>query len=168
MKQASQHLAEPSAFDQLLAACTSASFFRTPSHQSFASLPDGSAIPIYSEQFRGWVLKQAADHALPIPSPFRLAHVLRHHDNIVQTTGAPSTAVHNRIAVQPDGSIYLDLQTENEAIEITGHNWTCTHQHPATFRRHQIFSIFARQSSWTHGLRQSHRRSWINVQGCAT
>ncbi len=138
MKQASQHPAQPSAFDQLLAACTSASFFLTPSRQSYASLPDGSAIPIYSEQFRGWVLKQAADHALPIPSPFRLAHVLRHHENIVQTTAAASTAVHNRIAVQPDGTIYLDLQTENEAIEITGHNWTRTHQHPATFRRHEL------------------------------
>ncbi len=138
MKQASQHSAEPSAFDQLLAACTSASFFLTPSRQSYASLPDGSAIPIYSEQFRGWVLKQAADQALPIPSPFRLAHVLRHHDNILQTTGAPSIAVHNRIAVQPDGTIYLDLQSENEAIEITGHNWTHTHQHSATFRRHEL------------------------------
>ncbi len=138
MKQASQHPAEPTAFEQLLAACTVASFFLTPSRQSYVSLPDGSATPVYSEQFRGWVLKQAADHVLPIPSPFRLAHVLRHHDNIVQTNGVPSTAVHNRIAVQPDGTIYLDLQSENEAIEITGHNWTRTHQHPATFRRHQL------------------------------
>ena len=138
MKQARQHPAEPSAFEQLLSACTIASFFLTPSRQSYASLPDGSATPVYSEQFRGWVLKQAADHALPIPSPFRLAHVLRHQDNILQTNGVKSTTVHNRIAVQPDGTIYLDLQTENEAIEITRHNWTRTHQHPATFRRHEL------------------------------
>ena len=50
----------------------------------------------------------------------------------------PSTTVHNRIAIQPDGTIYLDLQSENEAIEITGHNWTRTQQHPATFRRHEL------------------------------
>ena len=138
MKQARQHPAEPSAFEQLLTACTFASFFLTPSRQSHASLPDGSATPIYSEKFRGWVLKQAADQALPVPSPARLAHVLRHHDNILQTTGVPSTAVHNRIAIQPDGTIYLDLQAENEAIEISRHNWTRTHQHPATFRRHEL------------------------------
>ncbi len=46
--------------------------------------------------------------------------------------------VHNRIAVQPDGTIYLDLQTENEAIEINRHNWTRTQKHPATFRRHEL------------------------------
>ncbi len=138
MKQARQHPAEPTAFEQLLAACTIASFFLSTSRQSCATLPDGSATPIYSEQFRGWILKQAADQALPIPSPSRLAHVLRHHDNILQTTGVPSTTVHNRIAIQPDGSIYLDLQTENEAIEVTGKKWTRTHQHPATFRRHDL------------------------------
>ena len=139
MKQARQSPAEPTAFEQLLTACTFASFFLTPSRQSHASLPDGSATPIYSEQFRGWVLKQAADHALAVPSPARLAHVLRHHDNVLQSTGLPSTAVHNRIAIQPDGTIYLDLQTaENEAIEISRHNWTRTHQHHATFRRHEL------------------------------
>ncbi len=138
MKQARQNQAEPTAFEQLLAACTKAMFFLTPSRQSYASLPDGSATPIYSEHFRGWVLKQAADQALPIPSPYRLAHVLRHHDNILQTSGVPSTAVHSRIAVQPDGTIHLDLQIENEAIEITGHTWTRTLYHPATFRRHEL------------------------------
>ena len=139
MKQARQHPAQPSAFEHLLAACTSASFFQTPSRQSYVSLPNGSATPIYSEQFRSWVLKQAADQALPVPSPFRLAHVLRHHDNILQSSAAPGTTVHNRIAIQPDGCIYLDLQTaENEAIEVTRKNWTRIHHHPATFRRHEL------------------------------
>ncbi len=138
MKQASQHPVEPTAFEQLLAACTRAMFFLTPSRQSYVSLPDGSATPVYSEHFRGWVLNQAAEQALPIPSPYRLAHVLRHHDNILQTSAVPSRHVHNRIAVQPDGTIYLDLQTENEAIEISGRNWTRTHQHPATFRRQDL------------------------------
>ncbi len=138
MKKVRQQTTEPTAFDQLLAACTSAMFFLTPSHQSYASLPGGSATPVYSEQFRGWVLKQAADHALPVPSPFRIAQVLRHHDNILQTSGVPRTAVYNRIAVQPEGTIYLDLQTENEAIEVTRHSWTRTHQHSATFRRHEL------------------------------
>ncbi len=138
MKQARQHPAEPTAFEQLLTACTIAWFFLTPNRQSYASLPDGSATPIYSELFRGWILNRAADLALPVPSPARLARVLRHHDNILQTSSASSTAVHNRIAVQPNGTIYLDLQTENEAIEVTRHNWTRTHRHPATFRRHDL------------------------------
>ena len=140
MKPARRSPAEPSPFDQLLAVCAAAAFFLTPNRQSYTRLPDGSATPIYSEQFRGWVLQQAAASALPIPSPARLAHVLRYQNNILQSSGStPTHAVHKRIAVQPDGGVFIDLQTrETEAIEITRHKWFRTHEHSATFRRPEL------------------------------
>ena len=139
MKQLRQEPNEPSPFEQLLAVSAAATFFLTPNRQSYVRLPDGSATPIYSEHFRGWLLTKAAQHHLPIPSPHRLAHVLRHQDNILQTAKWLKHPVHKRIASQPDGTIFIDLQTaENDAIEITRRHWTHASHHPAIFRRPEL------------------------------
>ncbi len=139
MKQLSQTPNEPSPFEQLLAVSAAATFFLAANRQTYVRLPDGSATPIYSELFRGWLLTQAAAQNLPIPSPHRLAHVLRHQDNILQTAKWQKQPVHKRIAPQPNGTIILDLQTdENDAIEITRRHWTHASHHSAIFRRPEL------------------------------
>ena len=131
-----------SAFDNLLIACDKANFFLTPNRQSYVQF-NGTAAPLYSEQFRGWLLSRVEQIGLPTPSASLLGHLLRHHDNNLHTYQAAIHPVHTRIAKSHD-SILLDLQSidpttsENQTIEINKHHWQISSDHPALFRRPEL------------------------------
>ncbi len=128
-----------SAFDNLILACDKATFFLTPNRQSYVSF-NGTSAPLYSEQFRGWLLTRIEARGLPWPTASTLGRLLRHHDNILHTYESQVSPVHTRIAAQ-NHTLLVDLQSidpetsDNQVIEITKDHWRITSDHPTLFRR---------------------------------
>ena len=126
-------------FDNLLLACDKAIFFLTPNRQSYVSF-NGTAAPLYSEQFCGWLLTRIEAVGLVWPSASMLGRLLRHHDNILHTYESQVSPVHIRIASQSN-ALLVDLQSidpetsDNQVIEITKDHWRITSDHPILFRR---------------------------------
>ena len=128
-----------SAFDKLILACDRATFFLTPNHQSYAQF-NGTAAPLYSEQFRGWLLTRIEAHGLAWPTASTLGRLLRHHDNILNAYESKIIPVHTRIAAEGH-ALLVDLQSidpntsDNQVIEISKDSWRITSDHPTLFRR---------------------------------
>ena len=128
-----------SPFDNLLLACDKAAFFLTPNSQSYVHF-NGTAAPLYSEQFRGWLLTRIESRGLAWPSSSMLGRLLRHHDNILHSYECEVSPVHTRIAAQSN-ALLIDLQSidpntsDNQVIEITKDTWRITSDHPTLFRR---------------------------------
>ena len=128
-----------SAFDHLILACDKATFFLTPNGQSYVSF-NGTVAPLYSEQFRGWLLARIESRGLAWPTASMLGRLLRHHDNILHTYESQVSPVHTRIAAQ-NNTLIVDLQSidphtsDNQVIEITKDNWRITSDHTTLFRR---------------------------------
>ena len=131
-----------STFDKLLLACEKATFFLTPNSQSYVHF-NGTATPLYSEQFRGWLLARAEGLGLAVPSASMLGHLLRHNDNILHTYECEVSPVHTRIATQKH-TLLVDLQSidpqtsDNQVIEITKNRWRITSDQPTLFRRPEL------------------------------
>ncbi len=131
-----------SAFDNLILACDKAAFFLTPNRQPYVSF-NGTAAPLYSEQFRGWLLTRIETLGLPWPTASMLGRLLRHHDNILHNYECEVNPVHTRIAAQ-NNTLLVDLQsidpqtTDNQVIEITKHHWRITSRHLTLFRRPEL------------------------------
>ena len=98
-----------SAFDKLILACDRATFFLTPNRQSYVHF-NGTAAPLYSEQFRGWLLTRIEASGLDWPSSSTLGRLLRHHDNILHTYESQIIPVHTRIAAE-NYTLLVDLQS---------------------------------------------------------
>ena len=128
-----------SQFDNLLLACDKATFFLTPNRQSYVQF-NGTAAPLYSEQFRGWLLARIESRGLDWPSASMLGRLLRHHDNVLHTYESQIIPVHTRIAAQ-NNTLLVDLQSidpqtsDNQVIEITKDHWRIASDHPTLFRR---------------------------------
>ncbi len=131
-----------SPFDKLILACDKATFFLTPNRQSYVSF-NGTAAPLYSEQFRGWLLTRIEAVGLDWPTPSMLGRLLRHHDNILHTYESQVIPVYTRIAAQGN-ALLVDLQSidpetsDNQVIEITKDHWRITSDHPIFFRRPEL------------------------------
>ena len=129
-------------FDHLILACDKANFFLTPNRQSYVQF-NGTAAPLYSEQFRGWLLSRIEARGLAWPSASTLGRLLRHHDNILNTYESEVRPVHTRIAAQGN-ALFVDLQSidpqtsDNQVIEITKDRWRITSDHPTLFRRPEL------------------------------
>ncbi len=129
-------------FDKLILACDKANFFLTPNRQSYVSF-NGTAAPLYSEQFRGWLLARIESCGLDWPTASMLGRLLRHHDNILHTYESQVIPVHTRIAAQGN-ALLVDLQSidpetsDNQVIEITKDHWRITSDHPTLFRRPEL------------------------------
>ncbi len=128
-----------SPFDKLILACDKATFFLTPNRQSYVSF-NGTAAPLYSEQFRGWLLTRIEAVGLDWPTASMLGRLLRHQDNILHSYESQVIPVHTRIAAQGN-ALLLDLQSldpetsDNQVIEITKDQWRITSSHPTLFHR---------------------------------
>ena len=128
-----------SPFDKLLLACEKAAFFLTPNQQPYVSF-NGTAAPLYSEQFRGWLLTRIEAAGLAWPTASMLGRLLRHHDNVLHTYQCEIIPVHNRIAAH-NNKLLVDLQSidpqtsDNQVIEISKDNWRITSDHRTLFRR---------------------------------
>ena len=128
-----------SPFDHLILACDKAAFFLTPNRQSYVHF-NGTAAPLYSEQFRGWLLTRIEARGLDWPSASMLGRLLRHHDNILHTYESQTRPVHTRIAAQSN-TLLVDLQSidpqtsDNQVIEITKDHWRITSEHTILFHR---------------------------------
>ena len=131
-----------SAFDNLLIACDKAAFFLTPNRQSYVHF-NGTAAPLYSEQFRGWLLSRIEARGLPWPGTSMLGRLLRHHDHNLHTYQSETNSVHTRIAAQ-NNTLLVDLQSidphtsDNQVIEITKDQWRITSNHQTLFRRPEL------------------------------
>ncbi len=129
-------------FDNLLLACDKATFFLTPNRQPYVHF-NGTVAPLYSEQFRGWLLTRIESRGLAWPSASMLGRLLRHHDNILHSYECEITPVHTRIAAQGK-ALLVDLQSidpktsDNQIIEITKDQWRITSDHPTLFRRPEL------------------------------
>ena len=129
-------------FDNLILACDKAAFFLTPNRQSYVHF-NGTAAPLYSEQFRGWLLSRIEARGLAWPSASTLGRLLRHHDNILNTYESQVSSVHIRIASQ-NKALLVDLQSidpqtsDNQVIEITKDHWRITSDYSTLFRRPEL------------------------------
>ena len=128
-----------SPFDNLILACDKAAFFLTPNRQSYVHF-NGTVAPLYSEQFRGWLLTRIEARGLGWPSASMLGRLLRHHDDILHTYECEVSPVHTRIASQGN-TLLVDLQSidpqtsDNQVIKITKESWRITSEHSTLFRR---------------------------------
>ena len=131
-----------SPFDHLILACDKAAFFLTPNRQPCVQF-NGTVAPLYSEQFRGWLLTRIEALGLDWPSASTLGRLLRHHDNILHTYESQIIPVHTRIAAE-NHALLVDLQSidpqtsDNQVIEITKNHWRITSDHPTLFRRPEL------------------------------
>ena len=131
-----------SPFDKLILACDRATFFLTPNRQAYVQF-NGTVAPLYSEQFRGWLLTRIEALGLDWPSSSTLGRLLRHHDNILHTYESQIIPVHTRIAAE-NYTLLVDLQSidpqtsDNQVIEITKDHWRITSSHPTLFRRPEL------------------------------
>ena len=131
-----------SQFDNLLLACDKAAFFLTPNRQPYVHF-NGTVAPLYSEQFRGWLLSRIEACGLDWPSASMLGRLLRHHDNILHTYECEISPDHTRIAAQSN-ALLIDLQSidpntsDNQVIEITKDTWRITSDHSTLFRRPEL------------------------------
>ena len=64
-----------SPFDHLILACDKAAFFLTPNRQPYVQF-NGTVAPLYSEQFRGWLLTRIEALGLDWPSASTLGRLI--------------------------------------------------------------------------------------------
>lgn len=100
--------------------------FLTQDHQTCATLPNGTAVPLYSEDFFAWLL-QASDHKqIPSPSSAQFSYVQRQLDAEVYTTRNFQKA-HLRVAQTGQAAFEIDLDNFTQpTINLNYHNWTLT------------------------------------------
>ena len=115
-------LLKPKLYDLLLEVARRAPLFLTPARQPFVNLTSG-AIPLYSEDFRGWLSHQLIAENLPFPSPVTSCRILRQLDE--DAHHLPNLEVHPahlRIESTPRG-YYIDLKKGTDPIHLTGKHW---------------------------------------------
>ncbi len=129
-------------FDNLLLACEKANFFLTPNGQSYVQF-NGTVAPLYSEQFRDWLLTRIEARGLAWPTASMLGRLLRHQDNVLHNYECKVSPVHIHIAAQSN-TLLVDLQsidprtTGNQVIQITKDHWRISSDQPTLFRRPEL------------------------------
>ena len=100
--------------------------FMTPDHQTCATLPNGTAVPLYSEDFFTWLL-QASDHKqIPSPSSAQFSYVQRQLDAEAYATRNFQKA-HLRVAQTGQAAFEIDLDNfTHPTINLNYHEWTLT------------------------------------------
>ena len=117
-----EQVLKPKLYDLILEVARRAPLFLTPARQPFVNLTSG-AIPLYSEDFRGWLSHQLIAENLPFPSPVTSCRVLRQLDE--DAHHLPHVAVHPAhlgIESTPRG-YFIDLKKGTDPIHLTGKHW---------------------------------------------
>ena len=103
-----------------------AKLFLTPDHQSHAVLPNGTTVPLYSEDFFTWYLEVFDHEQIPNPSSAQFSFVQRQLDAEAFSTRNIQKA-HLRIAKTGQAAYEIDLQNPGHpAVELNYHNWNLT------------------------------------------
>ena len=100
--------------------------FLTPDHQTCATLPNGTAVPLYSEDFFTWLL-QASDHKqIPSPSSAQFSYLQRQLDAEAYST-RNFQKTHLRVAQTGQAAFEIELDNfTHPTINLNYHNWTLT------------------------------------------
>ena len=128
---------KPTEHSLLLNIARRAHLFLTPDGQPHVTVPlTGNTVPLYSPIFRDW-LSQAFEERGFLPSSAQYGAVLRKLDADAHT--APHTfPVHIRAARNGHHTYRIDLDnSQNEAIEVNGKQWSTTYNENCRFRRPQ-------------------------------
>ena len=103
-----------------------AKLFMTPDHQTCATLPNGTAVPLYSEDFFTWLFEVFDHEQMPSPSSAQFSYVQRQLDSEAYTTRNFQKA-HLRIAQTGQAAFEIDLDNfTHPTINLNYHEWTLT------------------------------------------
>lgn len=107
---------QPSPHNTLLAIARQAKIWLTPAHQSYAQIPNGGAIPLWSEEFRDWILQklnfQTDFASITYNRVLRQLHI--------DAQSQPTELAHLR-AAPVKGGYHIDLG--GPVIHLTGKQW---------------------------------------------
>jgi hypothetical protein len=112
---------QPKPYDQYLAIARQAPLFLTPARQPFVNLPTG-AVPLYSEDFRGWFSTQLLSEDLSFPSPITCCRILRQLDEDAHKLPYRTTQPANLRVESTPGGYRIDLH-DAEPIHVSGKQW---------------------------------------------
>ncbi len=124
---------------QLLELAHRAKLFLTPDHQTLATLPNGTAVPLYSEDFFAWCLELTDHKQIPTPSSAQFSYVQRTLDAEAASTRNFQNA-HLRIAKTGQAAYEIDLQNfDTPTINLNYHEWNTASAAPeSNFLRPQL------------------------------
>ncbi len=103
-----------------------AKLFMTPDHQTYASLPNGTSVPLYSEDFFTWLLEAFDLEQMPSPSSAQFSYVQRQLDAEAYSS-RNFQKTHLRVAKTGQAAYEIDLDNFNyPTINLNYHEWTLT------------------------------------------
>ena len=103
-----------------------AKLFLTPDHQTCVTLPNGTAVALYSEDFFTWLLEASDYKQIPSPSSAQFSYVQRQLDAEAYTTRNFQKA-HLRVAQTGQAAFEIDLDNfTHPTINLNYHDWTLT------------------------------------------
>ena len=104
--------------------------FLTPDHQTCAILPNGTSVPLYSEDFFTWLLQASDLKQIPSPSSPQFSYLQRELDAEAHGTRNLQKA-HLRIAQTGQAAFEIELDNfTHPTINLNYHNWTLTDAAP--------------------------------------
>ncbi len=107
--------------------------FLSKDNQPYVACP--IAIPLYSEDFFGWLFSESSKHLGHYPSPYEFSWVIRTLDRQSRQQKI-KTSVHTRIAKLSPRTYQIDLSTDaQQGINITGKRWQQTQKFKTQFER---------------------------------
>ena len=107
--------------------------FLSKDNQPYVACP--TAVPLYSEDFFGWLLCESIKRFAYHPSQYELSWVIRTLDQQARQQKIKTT-VHTRIAKLSPKSYQIDLTPDAQnGINITGKHWQQTQKFKAQFER---------------------------------
>ncbi len=103
-----------------------AKLFLTPGHQTCATLPNGTAVPLYSEDFFTWLFEVFDHEQIPSPSSAQFSYVQRQLDAEAYTSRNFQKA-HLRVAQTGQAAFEIDLDNfTHPTINLNYHEWALT------------------------------------------
>ena len=94
-----------------------------------------TTVPLYSENFYGWILRTAKQHFNQYPTPYDTAYVTRMLDQQARQQ-RNKRQIHTRIAKLAPKTYQLDLATKDgEVINITSKGWDYAARPKVCFER---------------------------------
>ena len=108
--------------------------FLSLDNQSHATLPSGSATPIYSEDFFVFLNTLADDNQIEIPNTNALGFLLRKLDAQAHASGRVQTVPLRTFQPDPQ-TLLLDLHDNFDVVELTRKSWKLTSNLDTQFLR---------------------------------
>ena len=126
---------KPKLHDTLLGIARQAKAWLAPTRQSFATLPSGAAVPLWSMEFSDWFYSalKAVDPTQHLPAPVTYNRVIRQLEDDARPS---NSAAHLRSAPTPEG---YEIDLGGPVVRLTGKQWSIEPPSGTAFFRHERY-----------------------------